>query len=220
MRPGESSLFWDWTRTRDSAPEAEDVRPSGEGEVLVSDKEAAAAYVPPVEVAPAVAPRGGTKSRIRVRPDVDPRRQPTVKTSHRGRRIRSWGAGRGCGSAPPPSGRRPRSAGSLAPFLGIADRLQGARTRCHRPARADRGGERASGGGSAWAVPVGLLVALGAFVGLLPGAARRKTEGAAESERRGGGARERRRASRRAPTRAWTGRRRPSSGPAATDEGG
>lgn len=81
LRPGEASLFWDWTATRDSAPEAEDLRPSGEGEVLVYDKEAAAAYVPPKQVAPAVAPRAGTKSRIRVREDVDPRRQPTMKST-------------------------------------------------------------------------------------------------------------------------------------------
>jgi len=32
LKPGEASLFWDWTATRDSAPPAEDVRPSGEGE--------------------------------------------------------------------------------------------------------------------------------------------------------------------------------------------
>ena len=81
LKPGEESLYWDWTKTRDSAPEAEDLRPSGEGEVLVSDKDAAAAYVAPKEVAPAVTPRSSTKSRIRVRPDVDPRRQNTVRTS-------------------------------------------------------------------------------------------------------------------------------------------
>jgi hypothetical protein len=81
LKPGEASLFWDWTATRDSAPPAEDVHPSGEGEVLVSDKEAAAAYVPPVKVAPAVPARSGTKSRVRVRDDVDPRRQPTMKTA-------------------------------------------------------------------------------------------------------------------------------------------
>jgi hypothetical protein len=81
LKPGEEALYWDWTKTRDSAPEAEDMRPSGEGEVLVSDKEAAAAYVAPKQVAPAVAPRASTKSRIRVRPDVDPRRQPTVRNA-------------------------------------------------------------------------------------------------------------------------------------------
>lgn len=81
LRPGEAALFWDWTATRDSAPEAEDVRPSGEGEVLVSDKDAAAAYVPPKEVSPPVAPRPSTRSRIRVREDLDPRRQPTVKSA-------------------------------------------------------------------------------------------------------------------------------------------
>lgn len=85
LKPGEAALYWDWTKTRDSAPEAEDMRPSGEGEVLVSDKEAAAAYVAPKQVAPAVAPRASTKSRIRVRPDVDPRRQPTVRNARDGR---------------------------------------------------------------------------------------------------------------------------------------
>ncbi|MFO0591431.1 MAG: hypothetical protein U0441_28035 [Polyangiaceae bacterium] len=81
LKPGESSLFWDWTTTRDTAPEAEDVRPSGEGEVFVHEKDAAAAYIAKVEVAPAAPPRQCTKSRIRVRPDVDPRRQPTVRTA-------------------------------------------------------------------------------------------------------------------------------------------
>lgn len=81
LKPGESSLFWDWTATRESAPEAEDVRPSGEGEVFVHEKDAAAAYIAPVQVAPAVPPRQCTKSRIRVREDVDPRRQPTVRTA-------------------------------------------------------------------------------------------------------------------------------------------
>ncbi len=81
LKPGESSLFWDWTATREAAPEAEDVRPSGEGEVFVHEKDAAAAYIAPVQVAPAVPPRQCTKSRIRVREDVDPRRQPTVRTA-------------------------------------------------------------------------------------------------------------------------------------------
>jgi hypothetical protein len=102
LRPGEASLFWDWTATRDSAPEAEDLRPSGEGEVLVSDKDAAAAYVPPKAVAPAAAPRSATRSRIRVRPDIDPRRQPTMKTA------RSSDPGTPRDAAPePPSGREP-----------------------------------------------------------------------------------------------------------------
>ena len=100
LKPGEAALYWDWTKTRDSVPEAEDMRPSGEGEVLVSDKEAAAAYVAPKEVAPAVAPRPLTKSRIRVREDVDPRRAPTVRNArehakatlakHRVANARNW----------------------------------------------------------------------------------------------------------------------------------
>ena len=104
LKPGESSLFWDWTTTRDAAPEAEDVRPSGEGEVFVHEKDAAAAYIAKVEVAPAVPPRQCTKSRIRVRPDVDPRRQPTVRTARDAR-----------GSGAPESGR------TVAAFHDVAD---------------------------------------------------------------------------------------------------
>lgn len=93
LKPGESSLFWDWTATREAAPEAEEMRPSGEGEVFVCDKEAAAAYIAPVQVAPARPPRQSTKSRIRVREDVDPRRQPTVKTRAGGDVHATWGTG-------------------------------------------------------------------------------------------------------------------------------
>lgn len=114
LRPGEASLFWDWTATRESVPEAEDLRPSDHGELLVSDMDAAAAYVPPVEVAPAKVPRAATKSRIRVREDVDPRRQPTMKTSRSS--DPAGGSGASSDSVPPseaddrtsePAGDRP-----------------------------------------------------------------------------------------------------------------
>ncbi len=80
LKPGEASLFWDWTATRDSVPAAEEVGAT-RGEALVSDKEAAAAYVAPVKVAPALNPRAGTRSRVRVRADLDPRKAPTVKVA-------------------------------------------------------------------------------------------------------------------------------------------
>jgi hypothetical protein len=108
LRPGEASLFWDWTATRNSAPAAEDVRPSGEGDVLVSFKDAAAAYVPPKQIAPAAAPRRATRSRIRVREDIDPRRQPTVRTPRSSEPGDAPPSTREPGDTAPPSAREPR----------------------------------------------------------------------------------------------------------------
>lgn len=125
LKPGESSLFWDWTATRDAAPEAEEMRPSGEGEVFVCDKDAAAAYIPPVKVAPAAPPRPYTKSRIRVREDVDPRRQPTMKTSRAGAARRSAPAFRDASDACPPGGPASRIASCVGPSLGEAVRSPG-----------------------------------------------------------------------------------------------
>lgn len=132
LKPGESSLFWDWTATRDAAPEAEEMRPSGEGEVFVCDKEAAAAYIAPVSVAPAAPPRPNTKSRIRVREDVDPRRQPTVRTRADGRMSRFPPAFRDASDSAPPSDRGPRLASCVGPAWaengGSLGRPAGART--------------------------------------------------------------------------------------------
>lgn len=156
LRPGEASLFWDWTRTRDSAPEAEDLRPSGEGEVLVSDKEAAAAYVPPKQVSPAAAPRPWTRSRVRFREDLDPRRQPTVR--------RSRGDG-DSGEPRPGAGDAPEARESDVSLPGLPMTVAGP---------LDGGEPRSSGRRIAWAAAVALVAATVAFLWLQlpPGPAR------------------------------------------------